>query len=223
MCCRGRVNALSEDFSMAQMNPKTPKGRPRTFDVDQALDAALKLFWEHGYEGTSMAALAEAMGINMPSLYAAFGNKEALFTRVVDRYIEKPASYLAKALQAPTARGVAEQALFGAIDMAFQPDSMKGCLLVRGAVTAGPASESVRHQLAQRRAGAEAVVRQRFEHAIEEGDLPPDADAAQLAAFLMTTIWGMSVQAAGGASREHLERTAEAALRCWPAPRGRKR
>jgi AcrR family transcriptional regulator len=203
-------------FSVGQMNPKAPRGRPRTFDVDNALDTALQLFWEHGYEGTSMAALAEAMQISMPSLYAAFGNKEALFTQVVDRYIERPASYLAKALQARTARDVAEQALYGAIDMAFQPDSMKGCLLVRGAVTAGPASESIRQQLAQRRAGAEAIVCKRFERAIEAGDLPPDADAAQLAAFLMTTIWGMSVQAAGGANRRHLERTAEAALRCWP-------
>jgi AcrR family transcriptional regulator len=198
------------------MNSKTSRGRPRTFDVDQALNAAMKLFWKHGYEGTSMATLAEAIGVNMPSLYAAFGNKEALFTKVVDRYIEKPASYLVNALHAPTAREVAEQAFRGAIDMAFAPGNAEGCLLVRGAITASPAAESVRKQLAKRRARAESVVRQRFELAIEQGDLPRDADAAQLAAFLMTMIWGMSVQAAGGASREHLERTAEAALRCWP-------
>lgn len=163
-----------------------------------------------------MAALAEAMGINMPSLYAAFGNKEALFTKVVDRYIQEPASYLVKALDAPTAREVAEQAFRGAIDMVFQPGNAEGCMLVRGAVAAGPAAESVRKQLAKRRAGAEAVVQQRFQRAIEEGDLPPTADASQLAGFLMTMIWGLSVQAAGGASREQLERVAEAALRCWP-------
>lgn len=170
-----------------------------------------------------MAALAEAMDINMPSLYAAFGNKEALFTRVADRYIEKPASYLVKALGAPTAREVAEQAFQGAIDMAFQPGNAKGCLLVRGALAAGPASESVRRQLAKRREGAEAVVRKRLESAIEEGDLPPNADASQLAGFLMTMIWGLSVQAAGGASREQLERAVEAALRCWPSGSGESR
>lgn len=194
-----------------------PKGRPREFDTDEALDAALKVFWTHGYEGTSMAALAEAMGINMPSLYATFGNKVALFTRVIERYVAMPGSYLTRALEAPTARAVAEQALSGAIDMAFQPGNVEGCLLVRGAVATSPASESIRRQLARRREGAEALVRQRFERAIAEGDLPASADAAQLAAFMMTMIWGMSVQAAGGANREQLERIAEAALRCWPA------
>lgn len=198
------------------MNSKPSKGRPRSFDADAALDAAMKLFWRHGYEGTSMTALARAMGISMPSLYAAFGNKEELFTKVVDRYIQEPASYLINALHAPTARDVAEQAFRGAIDMVFQPGNAEGCMLVRGAVAAGPAAESVRMQLATRRQGAEQVVRQRFERAIAEGDLPPTADAAQLAGFLMTMIWGLSVQAAGGASREELERTAAAALTCWP-------
>src|SRR5256885_9967527 len=98
-----------------------PKGRPREFDADKALDAALLLFWRHGYEGTSLAALTDAMGINVPSLYAAFGNKESLFRMVLDRYLKGPAFYLPKALKEPTARGVAEALLKGAIDMVMKP------------------------------------------------------------------------------------------------------
>lgn len=193
-----------------------PRGRPREFDTQKALDAALTLFWRHGYEGTSLAMLSEAMGVNAPSLYAAFGNKEALFSQVVDRYIDKPASYLHKAVGQPTARAVAEKAFSGAINMVTKPGSGDGCLLVHGALASGPAAESVRAALGHRRAGAEAVVRARFEQAKREGDLPPDADPAQLARFLMTVIWGMSVQAAGGASRAQLKSVAHTALQCWP-------
>lgn len=194
-----------------------PRGRPREFDVDAALDAALDLFWRHGYEGTSLAALAEAMGISPPSLYAAFGNKEALFGKVLDRYIQRPASYLRKALEAPTARAAAEQALRGAIDMAMDPRHAEGCLLVRGGVASGPAADSIRTELSRRRAGAEAAVCGRFERAAAEGDLPVGADPPQLARFLMTVIWGMSVQAAGGANRTQLEEVAEIALQSWPS------
>ena len=195
-----------------------PRGRPREFDTEQAVDAALALFWRHGYEGTSLAALAEAMGINMPSLYAAFGNKEQLFARVVDYYIQKPASYLHKAIAEPIARSVAETAFRGAIDMISQPGSGDGCLLVHGALASNPASDSVRKGLSDRRAGAEAAVRERFEAALAEGDLPPHADPAGLARFLMTVIWGLSVQAAGGASRSELEQVADLALERWPMP-----
>src|SRR5437763_11962127 len=94
-----------------------PRGRPREFDTEKALDAALLLFWRHGYEGTSLTALTGAMGINVPSLYAAFGNKEALFRKALDRYLRKPASYLPAALEEPTARRAAERLFHGAIEM----------------------------------------------------------------------------------------------------------
>ncbi len=189
------------------------RGRPREFDIDEALDAAMSVFWRYGYEGASLAALSEAMGINLPSLYAAFGNKEALFTRVVDRYIEKPASYLLRALKQPTARLVVEKALSGAIDMLSRPGAGDGCLLVHGALAGGPAVEGIRRQLAERRAMAEAAVRKRMQLAREQGDLPPDIDPAQLARYLMTVIWGLSVQAAGGMSRRELKQTAQFAIR----------
>src|SRR5690606_21928156 len=131
-------------------------------------------------------------------------------------YIEKPASYLHKALQAPTARAVAEQALVGAINMVMRPESADGCLLVHGALASSPAAESVRQALGRRRAGAEAAVRRRFERARDEGALPPAADPARLARYLMTLIWGLSVQAAGGASKKQLKDVAAMALLAWP-------
>jgi AcrR family transcriptional regulator len=196
-----------------------PRGRPREFDTDKALDAALLLFWRHGYEGTSLAALTKAMGISVPSLYAAFGNKETLFRKALDRYLQKPASYFPRALQEPTARRVAETLFAGAIDMVMNPRHPDGCLLVHGALAAGPLGKSIRRELAQRRAGAEAALRQRFEHAQAVADVPPSADAAQLARYVVTVIWGLSVQASGGATRAQLEEVARLALQGWP--RGR--
>src|SRR5689334_16151524 len=199
------------------------RGRPREFDTEKALDAALLLFWRHGYEGTSLAALTGAMGINVPSLYAAFGNKEALFKRVVDRYIQSPASYLPNALKEPTARQAAEKLLKGAIEMVMHPDHPDGCLLVHGALASGPEAESIRKELSLRRAGAESAVRRRMEKAIAEGDLPPDADAAKLARFLITIVWGMSVQAASGATRAQLKEIAQHAMERWPGDARRRK
>ena len=192
------------------------RGRPRTFDTDKALDAALHQFWRHGYEGTSLAMLTDAIGVNVPSLYAAFGNKEALFRKAVDRYIEQPASYLADACRQPTARKVVEALFRGAIDMVASPRHGDGCLLVHGALATGPSCDTIRKELARRRAGAESFVRRRLEQAAATGDLPPSADPAKLARYLMTLLWGLSVQAAGGATRAQLEDVAETALACWP-------
>ena len=196
-----------------------PKGRPREFDVDKALDAALSLFWRHGYEGTSLAALTEAMDINVPSLYAAFGNKEQLFRKVLDRYVQSPASYLPNALKEPTAQAVVAKLFSGAIEMVMNPAHPDGCLLVQGALASGPLAGPVTRELSRRRSGAEAAVRRRFERAVSEGDLPAEVDAAKLARYVVTVIWGMSVQAAGGASRAELKSIAETAMLAWPEAR----
>jgi AcrR family transcriptional regulator len=192
------------------------RGRPREFDVEKALDRALQLFWRRGYEGATLADLTRVMGINRPSLYAAFGSKEALFRRSLDRYADGPAAFVSEALKEPTARAVAEQLLSGAIDMVSDPRNPRGCLMVQGALACGEAAESVRRELVLRRAAVEAAVRQRFERALAEGDLPADVEPADLARYLMTLIRGMAVQAAGGDSRDELRRVAETALRAWP-------
>lgn len=194
-----------------------PAGRPRAFDVDKALDSALNLFWRHGYEGTSLAMLTDAMGVNVPSLYAAFGNKETLFRKVLERYLETPASYMTNALQEPTARGVAEKVLSGSIDLVTHPNNPGGCLLVQGAMAASPQGLPIRHALSQIRTVGEARIRERLERAQQQGDLPDSADPTQLARFLMTLNCGFAVQAAGGANREQLEEMAAMALQSWPS------
>jgi AcrR family transcriptional regulator len=192
------------------------KGCPRTFDVDQALDCALKVVWRKGYEGTSLADLTEAMGINRPSLYVAFGNKEELFRKALDRYAAGPAAHMREALEEPTARAVAERLLRETADVLTDPCHPPGCL-VHGALSCGEAAESTRQELNSRRSASEATLRERFERAKSEKDLPPAADAADLTRYVMTVIQGMAVQAAGGASRDELRRVAETALRAWPA------
>jgi AcrR family transcriptional regulator len=193
-----------------------PKGRPREFDVEKALDRALRVFWRKGYEGASLADLTEAMGINRPSLYAAFGSKEGLFRRALDRYADGPAAYVRDALNEPTARAVAERLLNGAIDLLANPRNPRGCLAVQGALACGEEADCVRRDLIARRRAGEARLRERFERAVSEGDLPADVDCAAFARYLVTVIHGMAVQAAGGARREDLRRVAEWALRAWP-------
>src|SRR5262245_9251254 len=193
-----------------------PKGRPREFDAEKALDVALLLFWRHGYEGTSLAALTDAMDINMPSLYAAFGNKQTLFRKALDRYLQRPASYLPKALKEPTARQAAQTLFRGAIGMVMNRRHPDGCLLVQGALASGPEDESIRAELSRRRAAAEAALRRRFQRAVAEKDLPAGVDPARLARYIITVIWGMSVQAAGGATRAQLKQVADQAMQSWP-------
>jgi AcrR family transcriptional regulator len=199
----------------------TPKGRPREFDVDEALDAALRVFRTKGYEGATLPDLTKAMGVNRPSLYAAFGNKEALFRRALDRYAEKNGAFVREALAAPTARDAVERLLLGAADGLADPHSPRGCLLVQGALACGDEARVIRDELASRRAANEAGLRARLRRAAAEGDLPAGADADDLARFVATVLHGMAVQAAGGAGRAELRRIAQTAMRAWPETKGR--
>lgn len=191
-------------------------GRPREFDLDQALDAALKVFWRKGYEGTSLPDLTEAMGINRPSLYAAFGNKEALFRRAIDRYEVGPAAHIAAALQQPTAREVARQLWWGGIDLVTDAENPRGCFLVQAALACADESEAIRKEVARRRGKLVTALRKRFERSVAEGDLPANAVPADLALYVAAISYGMAVQAAGGATREELMRVAAIALQAWP-------
>src|SRR4051794_39604457 len=125
------------------MPPSAATGRPREFDVDEALDRAVEVFWRQGYEATTLTDLTEAMHIGKPSLYAAFGNKEALFRRALDRYTEGPGSYAARALAEPTARETVEAFLRGAVEATTRPASPQGCLGVQGALAASDAGQTV--------------------------------------------------------------------------------
>lgn len=190
-------------------------GRPRDFDVDKALDCALKVFWKKGYEGASLSDLTEAMNINRPSLYAAFGNKEDLFLKALDRYGEKTACVY-KALEEPKARDAVEKFLFGLAEVQTGPDGPRGCLNINGALACSETAEPIRKELITRRAAGETMLRQRLERARAENDLPPGANPADLARYIATVCQGMAVQAASGATREELKAVAATALRVWP-------
>ena len=191
-------------------------GRPRSFDIDRALDRVLQVFWRKGYEGTSLSDLTKAARVNRPSLYAAFGDKRALFRKALDRYLTGPAAYTQEALKEPTARAVVERLLGGAADLNTAPRNPGGCLTVQGALACGDAGDSIRQELVACRAAGEAALRRRFRRAKSEGDLPADTDPADLARYVAAIIYGMAVQAAGGASRDKLQQVIEMALRTLP-------
>ncbi|MER6141360.1 TetR/AcrR family transcriptional regulator [Streptomyces sparsogenes] len=193
------------------------RGRPRTFDADQALEKALDVFWRQGYEGAALSDLTEAMGITKTSMYAAYGNKEELFRKVLARYGEGPAGYLSEAVRKPTARAVAEHVLKGAVLATTLPGRPTGCLGVQGALAPGEPGGAAHKLLAEWREQGEKQVRERFEAARADGDLPPDADPAALARYVFTVAYGVAVQAASGVPREHLRETVELALRAWPS------
>ena len=191
-------------------------GRPRGFDEDHALEQAMQLFWRQGYEGTSLSELTDAMGINRPSLYATYGNKEALFRRAMDRYAQGPAAAVAAALEAPTARDVVEAMLRVYAEAPGQPGRPLGCLLVNGALRSGPESETVRAELVKRRKAGVRALQTRLERAQREGDLTKDESAAELARFVWTVLHGMAVQAADGVSAAHLRQVAARTMLAWP-------
>ncbi|MBO1418670.1 TetR/AcrR family transcriptional regulator [Streptomyces sp. FH025] len=194
-----------------------PGGRPRAFDPEAALDRALDVFWRQGYEGTSLSDLTAAMSINRPSLYAAFGNKEQLFRKVLDRYFTSPGAFAAEALEAPTARAVVERLVLGAVELTAAPDAPRGCLSVNSVHACGPESDPIRQEVIARRMAGEAALRRRFEQAT---DLPADCDPGVLAQLVHTLTDGIAVQAASGHTRDQLHRVATLALRTLFPPTG---
>ncbi|KAA0074675.1 TetR/AcrR family transcriptional regulator [Tardiphaga sp. P9-11] len=190
-------------------------GRPREFDTDTALDLALHVFWRKGYEGASMTDLTEAMGITKPSLYAAFGNKEDLFRKALDRYVDGPGGYFRTGLEKATAREAVEHILYESVEAVTDPRN-PGCLAVQGALCCGDAAETIKQELMARRSKSEDDLRLRFTRAVADGDLPADADAGDLARYVSAILQGMAVQAAGGAPREQLRKLADMAMRSWP-------
>lgn len=191
------------------------RGRPREFCVDTALAAALRVFWSKGYEGASLTDLTEAMGITRPSLYAAFGNKEALFRKALDLYEHDKLAYVGAALEAPTARGVAERLLLGALEMQSGTDP-KGCLGVISTVACGSEAESIKAEVLARQASSNAAMLQRFERAKADGDLPDHIEAASLVRYLTAVLQGLCIQAGAGAGVTELRRIVDTTLDLWP-------
>ena len=191
-------------------------GRPRAFDMDTALEKALEVFWRKGYDGTSLSDLTEAMGINKPSLYAAFGNKEQLFLKAIELYESRPCAFFLPALEKPTAYEVAEHILFGAAANMANKDQPQGCVVIQGALSCSEAAATVKEALINRRLESQQKLLQRFERAKAEGDLPATINAQTLAQYLGTVLQGMAIQANNGATPEQLSLVAEMALLAFP-------
>jgi AcrR family transcriptional regulator len=188
-------------------------GRPRAFDIEKALHRAMRVFWRKGYLGTSLSDLTDAMGINRPSLYAAFGNKKSLFRKALKHYAKGPSSYLSDALREPTARAVVGRLLRGVVDLLTDPRTPATCLWVHGALSCG--DDSLREEFAAQRAAGLAGLRARFKRAVLDGDLPPDSDADALARYVQAVNFGLTVQASTGATRKELLRAVEVALKTF--------
>src|SRR5256886_8007779 len=198
----GDAQARADNIFLKEV--AVPSGRTRQFDVDKALDRALEVFWARGYEGATLPELTRAMGINRPSLYAAFGNKEQLFRKALDRYQTGPMSFLAEALRQPTARSVVEAIFSGFVRMQRDRDKARGCLIVSGALACGEEAETVRRELVRLRQAVVTTFRERFERAVRDGDLPAGTDCATLARYTATVLNGLAVQAASGATEKEV-------------------
>jgi len=194
---------------------RKPRGRPRSFDRAQALEAAIEVFWAKGYEATSISDLTAAMGINPPSLYAAFGDKERLFLEAVERY-EASQGDSCPYCSEPTARGAFEKLLTYLADELTSSEHPRGCMLMMAATTANSASVELQNALAKRRAESRAGMKARLEKGIEDGDVPPGTDVAAISDFFATIIAGMALQAREGATKKSLMGTVERAMSVFP-------
>lgn len=193
-------------------------GRPRSFDRDAALERAIAVFWEHGYDATSISLLTDALGIGAPSLYAAFGDKRALFDEALDRYLSTYAAFTSQALAGePRARDAVARLLREAAAAYTRPGRPRGCLLISATTNCSPRSAGVAAKLRDLRAEGTRALSGKIAAAIRAGELPAGTDPRALAVFYAATLQGMSAQARDGATRADLERIADAALRAWPA------
>jgi AcrR family transcriptional regulator len=192
-------------------NGKT--GRPIGFDKHAALEAAMLLFWQRGYEGTSMADLTQAMGLNPSSIYAAFGDKQALFQLAVKRYMEMRAQYAGKALEEPTLEKVVRALFDNTVAFLTTPGHPATCMTLSGAVGCSVDATPARDIMTEIRKQNEAVMRERFLKARKSGELPKDVNVDDYTRYLSTIIAGLSIQAANGSTKAELKRTAQMALR----------
>lgn len=194
-----------------QASPKK-RGRPSHFDADTALNQALTVFWTYGYEGTSMAELTEALGMNKPSIYAAFGNKEALFKKVLAKYSHEVVDFVADAMREPTAAQAVRRFLTQAAAFLTNPNTPHGCMITQGALSCSREASTIKALLIDYRNNLERTLVQRFELAKMQGDLTNDCNSQALAKYVLTLHQGMSVQATSGASLAELTAVIDIAM-----------
>ena len=181
-------------------------GRPREFDEEAAVDAAMRVFWEKSYEGASLSDLSEAMRMNRSSIYGAFGDKETLFRQATERYAGLQMSYLRDALAEPTFRAVVEKALRSTVEFLGDPRNPRGCLSIQGALACGTEAEPAKQLMIEYRKRGEGALRARVQQAQRDGELDGNMNAGDYARYLSTIVNGLSVHAANGATKAELLR-----------------
>ena len=192
------------------------RGRPRSFDRQAALERAMDVFWERGYQAASMSDLTEAMGINSPSLYAAFGSKEELYRAAIHHFAATESDDILAPLQnEPTARAAIEGYLMASARTFTRPGRPPGCMVVLSAVNAVGVGDETSRILREMRAGSVGTIEERLRRAIAEGELPAALDLPGIASYYVTVQQGMSIQARDGASRPMLETIAQGAMAAW--------
>lgn len=192
-------------------------GRPRSFDRDEALERAIVLFWQHGYEATSMAQLKSALGIGAPSIYAAFGDKRTLFLEALDRYLHTYGAFAARAVAEETTAGAAVERLLREAAAAYtRPNRPPGCMLITAATNCSPQSADIQAHLRDVRAAGAHALEVKIATAVHAGELPADTDVHGLVSYYEAVIQGMSARARDGATQDDLEGIARLAMRAWP-------
>jgi len=200
----------------AETKAPVKMGRPRGFSEEDALEAAMRVFWEKGYEGANINDLTAAMGINRSSLYTIFGDKEALFHRAVERYREGPVAFVWDSVQEPTARRMVEVLLRKAVELLANPKNPRGCLSIQGALAVGSEAESVKQAMIAFRKTGETALTKRFARAQAQGEISKKLDPADLARYTLTLLTGLGVQGANGATRAQLNTIVDMALKSLP-------
>lgn len=204
-------------IAMDKIKPSRPARR--RFDQDAVLQAVTNLFWQHGYEATSMADVLNATGLTAPSVYAAFGNKETLFRAAADYWTQQYSARIYRFLyESITLREALERMLLEAVRIYTSSGHPRGCFLTGAAANCAAGSSIVEEDLRQRRIDAQAGVRRRIERGVKGHDLPLGTDAERLARFVMTVLQGLHVQARDGATRAMLEAVVADAMQFIPAP-----
>ena len=194
------------------------RGRPRSFDRAAALRRAMEVFWARGYDGASMTDLTAAMGINSPSLYAAFGCKEALFREALELYEGGEGGSASRSLQeGPTARAGVEAMLRENAAAYTAPDRPPGCMIVLASAVGIPASPEVRDYLQAAGRRSVAQIKTRLDRGVVEGDVPQAADTGAIAAYFATVLNGLTIQARNGVGCPALQAVIDSAMAGWDA------
>jgi len=195
------------------MKTSLKAGRPAEFDKERALDVAMHLFWERGYEGTSMADLSQKMRIHPSSIYAAFGDKQALFALAAKRYADVPAQYMVRALEQPTFRSFVLAAFDNTVEFLGSKEHPSSCFTLTGAISCGAETEPAKILMREMRLQNEAAIKARLLEARKAGEFPKEENVDDFSRYLSSLLSGLAVQAANGATRAELKRTAAVALR----------